>query len=218
MSSRNRLGRSYLIAAALLLATAWALDGVLTRTMALHMLVHIPMLIAVGAWVALGLFAMGLSKDKRSGPAFAAYGKYNEHGLPGLLLFSFIGAYWMIPRSLDDALLSAGSIGFKYAVLIAAGMLLIDSLRRANAVIAVFFLGNFSWMTAIAGLLYQEYPVRLCNAYLLSDQEVAGRGLVAWAVLLPVAWFLIERRRPGSFFAGTDGHTGKGNTHADGRK
>ncbi|MEB2398413.1 MAG: hypothetical protein OZ927_02630 [Alcaligenaceae bacterium] len=218
MTGPGRARRFHLGAALLLLAAAWVLDGFLTRSMAWHMLVHIPMLIAAAAWAAAGLAGAGSPKGARPGSAFAALGKYNEHGLPGLLLFSFIGAYWMIPRSLDDAVTSAASQGFKYATLVLAGMLLIHSLRRANAIIVVFFLGNFSWMTAIVGLLYQEYPARLCNVYLLGDQEIAGRGLVAWAILLPLAWFMIERRRPRSLLAGADAPTVKGNTNVDGRK
>jgi hypothetical protein len=49
------------------------------------------------------------------------------------------------------------------------------------------------------GLLYQDNPERLCNFYLLGDQEVAGRGLVIVAVLVPLAWLVAERRRIRSF-------------------
>src|SRR5690606_42002702 len=97
---------------------------------------------------------------------------------------------------------------------------LCDSLRRANSVIILFFLGNFSWMTAIAGLLYQDNPQRLCNFYLLGDQEIAGRGLVAVAVLVPVAWLLAERRRIRRFLQqlliwSTMEHHGQANRIAD---
>src|SRR5690606_28210746 len=99
------------------------------------------------------------------------WAKYNEQGIPGLLLGVLPASYWMIPKSLDDVLLLQWSAFGKYAGLFVTGMVLFDSLRRANSVITLFFLGNFSWMMAIVGLVYQEETSRLCNAYLLNDQE-----------------------------------------------
>ncbi|NMM79111.1 hypothetical protein B2J89_20960, partial [Acidovorax sp. SRB_24] len=48
--------------------------------------------------------------------------------------------------------------------------------------------GNVLPMTAVVGQLYIDSPTRVCNAYLLSDQERLGHWLVAVAVLLAVAW------------------------------
>ena len=52
-----------------------------------------------------------------------------------------------------------------------------------------FFLGNVLPMTAAAGQLYQDSPLRLCNAYLLDDQVRLGQWLVALAVAAGIAWF-----------------------------
>ncbi|UYO93070.1 hypothetical protein [Pollutimonas sp. M17] len=182
-----------LSAAALLLAAAF--EALLTRSMSLHMLLHIPLILLSGILAACAVAAGRVGAAIRVSGLRAHYAKYNEYGIAGLLLCSFVAAYWMIPRSLDQVLVSAPANGLKYLGLFIAGMALCDSLRRANSVIILFFLGNFSWMTAIAGLLYQDNPQRLCNFYLLGDQEIAGRGLVAVAVLVPVAWLLAERRR-----------------------
>lgn len=62
-------------------------------------------------------------------------------------------------------------------------------------VVKLFFLGGFCWMAAVVGLLYQNDTTRLCNFYLAGDQVVAGRGLVALSVLLPLACLLRYRRR-----------------------
>jgi hypothetical protein len=43
-------------------------------------------------------------------------------------------------------------------VLFVTGVTLSVSLMRANSVIKLFFLGNFCWMSAIAGLSQAEYP------------------------------------------------------------
>jgi hypothetical protein len=180
-------------AAALLLAAA--LEPLLTASMSAHMLLHIPLILLSGILAAVALYAGGAAMTDRFQNFRGQYAKYNEYGIPGLLLCTFVAAYWMIPRSLDQVLVSTPANGVKYLGLFIAGMALCDSLRRSNSVINLFFLGNFSWMTAIAGLLYQDNPQRLCNFYLLGDQELAGRGLVAVAVLVPLAWLVAERRR-----------------------
>jgi hypothetical protein len=69
-----------------------------------------------------------------------------------------------------------------------------ESWRRAHLVFRLFFFGNFSWMMAIVGLLYYDNPVRLCNFYLQSDQEIAGIGLVIMACVLPLLWLLSESK------------------------
>ncbi|TEA77579.1 hypothetical protein ERE07_14830 [Allopusillimonas ginsengisoli] len=172
----------------LLLLLAVVLDRPLTRTMSLHMLVHIPLILFSGlcfarAWVL------------RDRDAWAWLSGFNGHGLAGLLFFNLVGAYWMIPKALDEVLLSWPAALSKYVSVLIAGWVLYHSLRRANIVIQVFFIGNFCWMTAIVGLLYRDNPVRLCNFYLLDDQEIAGNGLVALSILLPAIWFWVWRRR-----------------------
>lgn len=105
----------------------------------------------------------------------------------------------MIPKALDDVLVSHPMQALKFLVLFIAGMVLIESWRRAHLVIKLFFLGNFCWMAAIAGVMYQEEPVRLCNFYLQNDQEIAGIGLVVMAIILPLLWLLSEIRAVLSF-------------------
>jgi len=43
-------------------------------------------------------------------------------------------------------------------------------------------------MMAIAGMLYQDMPQRLCNAYSLDDQVVTGVGLVVASIGIAAAW------------------------------
>ena len=43
-------------------------------------------------------------------------------------------------------------------------------------------------MTAVAGQLYADSPVRVCNAYLLDDQARLGEWLIALACAAAVLW------------------------------
>lgn len=173
----------------LLLLVAIVFRHALTRTMTLHMFVHIPLVLASGV-----LAAQALALHSRGRPpgwgarALAVYRQYDEFGVPGLLLASLAGACWMIPRALDYVLVSAPADALKFVTLFLVGLVLHDALSRANTVLRVFFLGNFCWMAAVVGIIYQNTPARLCNFYLASDQQIAGVGLVVLAVFLPLAW------------------------------
>jgi len=165
----------------------------LTALMSLHMLVQVPLLILAG------LFAERAAEPRLTLSAYEATTSQrrswscNEYGVPGLLLVSLVGAAWMIPKTLDDALVDWRVAVFKYVGLPVCGWILGASVRRAPAVIKLFFLGNFCWMSAIVGMIYLDHPQRLCNAYLLSDQEWAGHGLIALALALPLGWVVAKR-------------------------
>lgn len=182
------------LAAVCALALALVFRGPLTALMSTHMLVQIPLLVLAGIFAEHAWHARRV-RSEGGGPASPAKAwSYNEYGVPGLLLASLIGACWMLPRALDDALLVWQVAAFKYIGLVAVGVIVSASVRRSNTVIKLFFLGNFCWMSAIVGMIYLDQPVRLCNAYLQNDQEWAGRGLIALAIVLPSLWLLAELR------------------------
>ena len=185
----------YGLGSALLWVLAVSFKDAFTRSMYMHMLVHIPLIVASGAlacqaWSLSGYRLRGCFSSRIS----ALYQTGNQYGLAGLAAVSFVGVYWMIPKALDSVLLSVWVDLSKFVLLFFAGALLIDSVERANAVIKLFFIGNFCWMMAIAGILYQDDSVRLCNFYLLDDQSIAGKGLVVLAVILPILWLALEAK------------------------
>lgn len=189
---RPYLGSVLATMSALLFFAAAYWDHALTRLMSLHMLVHIPVLVLSGALLQRALYYQGAGYWGWVQPFLRIYYRCNELGLPGLILVSFVGAYWMVPKALDDVLLSPTMAVVKYIGLVLAGMLFQESWSRSHLVVRLFFLGNLCWMMAIVGILYQENPERLCNFYLQSDQEIAGIGLVVMACVLPTLWLLAE--------------------------
>lgn len=174
------------------LAAALAFRGSLMAFMSTHMLVQIPLLVLAGVGAEQAWRAWRVLVPSGDGVSGARRWSYNEYGVPGLLFASLIGACWMLPKALDDALLFWQVAAFKYVGLFVVGVVLRASVRRSNTVIKLFFLGNFCWMSAIVGMIYLDEPVRLCNAYLQNDQEWAGRGLIALAIILPSSWLLAE--------------------------
>jgi hypothetical protein len=162
-----------LTGAAILLFRSW-----LEADMARHMLIEFPLLLVAGLVIAKAL-------PERT---VALIMRYNHLGLAGLIFVSLTTAYWMIPVALDQALSSGPAAAAKYATFLAAGMLLPVSFQAAPLAMQAFFVGNWVWMTATVGLLYQSTPQQLCVNYLIGTQLSTGEGLIAAAVAIAGLW------------------------------
>src|SRR5512140_2942338 len=145
----------------------------LESSMSLHMLVQVPLFVLCGA------VAAGALPSRWRG----RLDRWNAHGMAGLFAVALATALLMIPRVLDLAVADWRIDAVKAVALIACGMALRLSWTRAGALVQGFFLGNVLPMTAAVGQLYQDSPLRLCNAYLLDDQVRLGRMLVGLAVV-----------------------------------
>src|SRR5262245_19697896 len=152
----------------------------LEADMARHMLVEFPLLAGVGA-----LFAQVLAVDMRP---------VDRYGLSGWTFATLVASFWMIPAALDAALGSVAINAVKYASIVAAGFAVRSAMRRSPVALEAFFVGNFAWMAATAGLLYQEAEAQLCLNYLADSQQRAGRGLVFMAIAAFVLWFALRAR------------------------
>ena len=152
------------------------LRHVLEGSMALHMLVELPLLLASG-------WAAGAVLARHHLPAGLPR-MIDANGVLGLAFASCVGALWMIPSMLDLSLLDAGVQWAKYSAWWLAGVLLRSSWRRTESEIAAFFLGNMAWMLATAGLLYQDEEQRLCVSYLIDEQTTTGQGLIVLALVV----------------------------------
>ena len=154
----------------------------LEADMARHMLVEIPLIVVAGAYLA-------RFTPSRMRSAFA---RIDAFGLTGWLFAGLVTAFWMIPAALDAAVASPAMNAAKFASLLAGGFLLRESLRRSPLALEAFFVGNFTWMAATVGLVYQDAETRLCLAYLVDSQQRAGEGLVIVAVVAFAAWLALR--------------------------
>lgn len=184
MTLPPRAGAALALAGPALLALPPA-RGLLESSMTLHMLVQFPLLLAAG-W----LLARALPAKLRRHA-----GAWNAHGMTGLLASALVLMVLMIPRVLDLALVDPRIEAAKWIALLAGGAALQLSWRSAGLLVQGFFLGNLLPMTAAAGQLYLDAPVRLCNAYLLDDQVRLGQGLVLLSLLAAAAFIARVLRR-----------------------
>ena len=117
-----------------------------------------------------------------SGPAIAARLAPSHGGTPTVTAIG-VALYWMLPRSMDAALDQASVDFAKFATLFGGvGVPLALGWPRLPYVARTFLLANLIPMLAVLGWLYTSAPVRVCNYYLVDDQVLAGRCLLALAL------------------------------------
>lgn len=143
-----------------------------------HMLLQFPLWMLAGA-------LLGSALPARARGAIAGW---NAHGMAGLVCVGVVLSVLMVPRVLDLALRDMGVEAAKCAALLMAGALLLLSWRPAGWVVQCFFLGMLLPMMVVVGQLYIDSPLRLCNAYLLDDQERLGHWLIGLSAVLAIAW------------------------------
>lgn len=113
--------------------------------------------------------------------------KWNSNGVPGILLFLVILGYWLLPRTMDEALSIPAVEIFKFISLpFLAGVPLRDSWGKLSNIGKNIIYVLLSVIFAVMAWLYIESPVQLCNNYLIIEQKTLGWGFVFLAVSIMV--------------------------------
>lgn len=148
----------------------------LESSMTLQMLVQLPLLISTGY----------LLREAVPAPLAAVIARWNRHGISGLVLASLAGMFWMLPRSLDAAVSLPWTAFAKFvSVPLLIGLPLGLSWPHMGFIVRGVFLLELIATFFRLGWLYLVSPVRLCNNYLLDDQQRAGETmLVIGSVIL----------------------------------
>ena len=147
--------------------------------MAVHMLVQMPLLAAIG------ILACRLLPARWRGALLAVAGG----AVPCVLLAVLAASYWMLPRALDGALTSPLAEAAKFLTLpVLVGLPLALAWKQLSTIGRGLVLTNASSMLAVLGWLYIAAPVRVCNNYLVDQQTAAGWLMVKLAVLLFAGW------------------------------
>lgn len=154
---------------------------VLEADMVGHVVVQLPLLVLAG-WL-IGT-ALGTATGVR-----ALLDDWNAAGIPGLLTALFTALFWMLPRSLDQALVDPATELAKFASMaLLIGLPLSLSWPRLPAILRGFVWAQLVSMLAILGWLYLDAPVRLCNSYLIGQQVMLGRVLLAISTAIALYW------------------------------
>ncbi|MES2501276.1 MAG: hypothetical protein V4545_01630 [Pseudomonadota bacterium] len=140
----------------------------LASSMVIHMLIQIPALVLAGYWLT--------AQNKPLNSALSL-------SLSCWLWILLASTFWMLPISLDKALISSNWDIFKIITLVLSGMLLKLAFAGPK-VLSLFFAGSSLMMLFSVGHFYQDSESRLCNSYLLATQQTTGLGLMLLAAAL----------------------------------
>ena len=182
MNKMSQLWLKWRLPAALALAGLLALPSMrhfLEASMTRHMLVQFPLLALAGFCLAGALPQSFVARLDR----------WNGYGISGLSATALVLGLLMIPRLLDLALIDGRVELAKWLALLLSGAALRLSWRPAGLLVQGFFLGNVLPMTAVVGYLFESSPVRVCNAYLLDDQERLGQRILWITAASGLVWF-----------------------------
>lgn len=145
--------------------------------MIIHMHMQMPMLVISG-------FFMARFFQSRF-PHF--FNRFNENGVPGILLFTIIMSYWMLPRTMDEALTVQSVEVFKFISLpFLAGVPLRDSWRKLSSTGKNNIITLFAVMFLGVGWLYIQSKAQLCTNYLVVDQIILGWGFITMAMCMVI--------------------------------
>lgn len=143
-----------------------------------HVLIEIPLLVVIG--IAAGC----LLKPRLSGVI-------DVISIPAILLACFTLAFWMIPRWLDASLNDAMVAYAKYLSLpMLVGIPLALSWRNLHPIARGVVKIEFLAMLFRLGWIYLVSPDRLCNNYLLSEQQELGYVFIIIGLACAVIWLI----------------------------
>ncbi|MEK5037661.1 hypothetical protein [Sporosarcina sp. FSL K6-3457] len=154
--------------------------NVMESIMIIHMHMQMPLLVVTG-------FLMAKFFQQKF-PGF--FDKWNGNGVPGIVLFSIIWLYWMMPRTMDEALTVQNVELFKFISLpFLAGIPLRDSWKKISLLLKKIFFISFTVLFLGMGMLYIMAPIQLCNNYLLIEQIILGWGFLTTSFVMIIYLF-----------------------------
>lgn len=146
-----------------------------------HMLVQIPLLVFAG-----GVIGRGMIGKRTKGTSLY---KWNEKGVPGLLVALFGMLFWMIPRWLDASLSEPLWEVIKFiTVPLMIGLPLAISWPHLSSFARAVVWSHAISMLLFIGWLYVAAPLRVCNNYLVNQQEDFGYTAMVLALAIALYW------------------------------
>ena len=143
-----------------------------------HVVIEIPLLIIIG------ITAGNLIKPRLSGIL-------DIISIPGILVACFTLAFWMIPRWLDASLNDEFIACMKYlSIPLLIGIPLALCWQTLHPVARGVVKIEFLAMLFRLGWLYLISPDRLCNNYLLSEQQQLGYMLIILGFAFGIIWLV----------------------------
>lgn len=164
---------------------SWVWDDWLCETMPRHQLLQLPGMFLLGVFAAI-FFPKVRIKDI-------------SYGISALILVMASVLFWMLPRSVDMAVLNPFINKGMHINMVIAGFLTVVALRNAILEVRVVFLGMMAAMLLVGGFALRAFDLLLCSSFNIWQQKETGLYLViAGAALFAtnVVVFFAGLRKP----------------------
>ncbi len=159
-----------LIIAGLFWLISFQLNEELSETMPRHQLIQLP-----------GVLILGILTGLR-------FGKLIRTGVSGgITIFIFFMSsliFWMLPHSIDLAVINASFNRIMHVNLFVAGFFVVPAVRNMIFEVKIVFLGMTSAMVIATGIALTSFDILLCSTFDVFQQKETGFRLILIGVIL----------------------------------
>lgn len=147
---------------------SFPLNGWFSFTMPRHQILQLPAMFILGIILAISFSKISI--------------KNTSYGITILIfiLSSFI--FWMLPRSVDLAIINPGFNRIMHVNMLIAGFLAMTVLRNIIFEAKIFFIGMMAAMLLATGITLRAYNLLLCSSFNIQQQKETGYYLI-WIAL-----------------------------------
>jgi len=142
----------------------------LCETMPRHQLIQLPSMILIG--LILGkIFGNKIKLEL-------------QWSISILIIAAFSVVFWMIPRSIDLAVIHADFNRLMHVDMIITGFFIQSILKNTIPEVKITFLGMISSMTIATGIALTAFNLLLCSSFTIEQQKETGKLLIIIGILL----------------------------------
>ena len=165
-----------LIVVLLIVLFSFPLNDWFSATMPRHQIIQLPTMFLPGLVLGLNFSSLNI-KETSWGIAVLIF-----------IMASFI--FWMLPHSIDAAVISETFNRIMHLNMLMAGFLLMPVLRNALFEIKILFLGMLSAMMLATGITLRAFSILLCSSFTIGEQKETGLYLIIIGFLLFLLTFI----------------------------
>ena len=166
-----------LIILLLFILLSYPMNNWLSASMSRHQIIQLPAMFLLG-------FALGAN--------FSFLNiKETSWGIAVLIFIMASFIFWMLPHSIDFAIINSTFNRIMHLNMLVAGILLFPVLKNISFEIKILFMGMLSAMMLATGITLRAFNILLCSSFNIAQQKETGFYLIIIGFLLFILTFII---------------------------
>ena len=166
-----------LIILLLFILLSFPLNDWLSATMPRHQIIQLPAMFGLGLMLGIHFLRFNI--------------KETSWGIAVLIFTMTSFVFWMLPLSIDYAVINKMFNRIMHLNMVIAGILLMPVLRNILFEIKILFLGMLSAMMLATGITLRAFNILLCSSFDIGQQKETGFYLIIIGFLLFVLTFVV---------------------------